>query len=114
MEASKQEKTENELIAEFMGATDYIHENSHLPYLYFPVRPHDRANTIYRVGSLRYSTSWDWLIPVVEKITPIAKEVGQQAWFDIKYSLTDARIDLVYRRVVEFIKWYNSQKPLPL
>lgn len=79
----------NELIAEFMGGEDA--EDKGNPY--------------------QYDKYWDRLMPVVEKITPLAKDMGQQAWFDVKYPLMYAHIDIVYKRVLDFVKWYNSNLP---
>lgn len=93
--------TDNELIAEFMG---WKIDNS------FPDKDH-----VYRLGNrietknaFKFSTSWDALMPVVEKITQIARKLGQQAWVDTAYHLLNADINIVYNSVVDFIKWYNQ------
>lgn len=62
MTLTPQEKIEgNKLIAEFMGATPLENDNHWFkgldPY------PHPMRET-----SLEYHTSWDWIMPVVEKI----------------------------------------------
>lgn len=58
----------------------------------------------------RYDTSWDELMPVVERINNTGKAGG------IKYGLFDAlgNADLAraYKEVVGFIKWYNENKGL--
>jgi hypothetical protein len=51
---------------------------------------------------LKYHTSWDWLMPVVEKI--LKKEGGPQY---ICISANDS-IHQLYKAVVEFIKQYNK------
>lgn len=89
-------KTDNELIAEFMGLKKSVVFGKVI-YGEFAVYDYDKK--------------WDWLMPVVEKITPIAKNVGQQAWFDTGYFLLDGNIKVVHERVVKFIRWYNSQSP---
>lgn len=58
---------------------------------------------------LRYSTSWDWLIPVVKKI--LEMDGTKLGWYDhidsIDFSLLELDIDAVYRAVVTFIKFIN-------
>ena len=95
----------NKLIAEFMG--------------------YDRGVS----DLMDYNTSWDWLMPVVEKIESLDLELLKR---NIKYNL-DKGINFqncnsiiirwdknnkivfissdrnrVYKAVVEFIKWYNE------
>ena len=48
--------------------------------------------------AMEYHTSWDWLMPVVEKI-------GDE-------NLLSIDIDIVYDRVVEFIKEHNDVQTL--
>jgi len=86
---------DNELIAEFMGLQ--LHDGMAVFDKTFNEPPEQ----------LQYDTSWDWLMPVVAKITNTTPM--NQSWYDIKYRLLDADIDAVYKRVVEFIKWYNEQ-----
>jgi len=79
-------KTEesNKIIAEFMGNMhdgDVIHEEL-------------------------YDVSWDWLMPVVEKIEQEHQGVPQQMLYVNLYS----RLEEVYEAVVEFIIWYNQNK----
>jgi hypothetical protein len=45
---------------------------------------------------MHYQESWDWLMPVVEKI-------GDE-------NLLSIDIDVVYDRVIEFIKEYNDER----
>jgi hypothetical protein len=76
---------------------------------------------------LEYHNSWDWLMPVVEKIENIEDnrflfqistrqgfyaEVRERLSYETK--IEDAwgktRIEAVYNTCVEFIKWYNLTK----
>jgi hypothetical protein len=107
-------KTDNELIARFMGgvsqkATSYsIHDY-----------PNELPSHILK--DLKYHKSWDWLMPVVEKIETlkfsvmvIGKYTRIQCPHPYKEFATDIcenKIQSVYKAVVEFIKWYNQQKP---
>ena len=103
----KEVKTDNELIAEFMGIK-FVQQIGGIKYYNVPDGTFDMYNV--SMGVYRYHKSWDCLMPVVEKITPLSKKVGQQAWFDTGYFLLDGNIKVVYERTVQFIKWYNEQK----
>ena len=65
----------------------------------------------FSAGELKYHTSWDWLMPVVEKI----KDMGYDQELDkIDNALAcDLRIDRLYNEVVRFIKYHDQQKDLP-
>ena len=91
-------KTDNQLIAEFMGD--------------------NRSRRLYR-------TSWDWLMPVVEKIEKLysvnfppdfvqrllsgEKEIIDHQYMDVIALPLATPISEVYDNVVIFIKWYNQQ-----
>jgi hypothetical protein len=116
-------KKDNELIAEFFGFTQKSYtptseklwcDNKHgLP-----------------VGELKFDTSWDWLMPVVEKIELLQFEFSISSiietkdddrtliWFhdcEIRdgvisiTSVSNKKIESVYDCIVKFIKWYNQQ-----
>ena len=88
----------NKLIAEFMGIN--VGEYTSYP---------EESPTQYAVVDLQYHTSWDWLMPVVEKVFVLSED--EEAWrMDIESGLTTLNIDETYRAVVEFIKWYNKNK----
>ncbi len=71
---------------------------------------------------LKYHSSWDWLMPVVEKITKIDSNfillignVGAAAKFesqapekDVWPYHGDKAINATYKAVVNFIKWHNE------
>lgn len=134
-------KVDNELIAEFMGFdrvelyTD-IDGNDHHFYKY----PFEKGTPYpwfkpYRSEQMEFHTSWDWLMPVVEKIMDTELPNGKYANY-VEFSITNhdnigwifwnknipgdqnqqqsypmggTRISRVYRSVVEFIKWHNQQ-----
>lgn len=98
-------KTDNELIAEFMGldvdggnVTDGTLETT--------------------VEKLQYHTSWDWIMPVVEKIEELPNvysvEIHMGATVQIHSGILFEYfwdgIKSVHKAVVEFIKWHNDQK----
>lgn len=113
--------TDNELIAEFIGG-----ENSeyHQERIYFKPDGFMGSGWWHR-DYLKFDTSWDWIMPVVEKIEQIIdskmKELGPEitdlndpkGWRAWDYQRIDlsTKIDEVYKSVIEFIKWYNQQKP---
>ena len=56
-----------------------------------------------------YDTSWDWLMPVVQKCYESGAEgdcIG-----DITMYLTDVDIQSTYKAVVKFIKTYSDEAP---
>ena len=81
---------DNKLIAEFMGAEP-------------------DKKTFMRTGEkvYFYHTSWDWLMPVVQKIEDyLSDNVGKVGYFDDGLSSND--IEVRYQAVVEFIKEHNK------
>ena len=82
--------TDNKLIAEFMGADP-------------------DKKTFFRTGEYVYfyDTSWDWLMPVVQKCFDTQQPEEGQHYF-INESLLTIKIEVVYDRVVEFIKEHNK------
>jgi hypothetical protein len=59
-------------------------------------------------GDLKYHNSWDWLMPVVEKILNICQESDEMEKY---YIITDAipEIESVFAACIEFAKWYKNQ-----
>jgi len=85
----------NKLIAEFMNATKPLLEHAS------------------NISGYDYHSSWDWLMPVVEKVTD---QHDQNTYFyaghifdKIKDELYSANINGTWSAVVEFIEWYNNQ-----
>lgn len=86
-------KTENELIEDF-----WISQGG---------KPHWKPDLSF------YESSWDMLMPVVEKIESIYKQgklfqcPQYQRIRGVK--ITDVTITELHALIVDFIKWYNSQ-----
>jgi len=74
---------------------------------------------------MRYFLSWDWLMPVVEKIETKGFNVNVSAYPSIEKSIfanlhikpyhktqytNGNRRDRTYKMCVEFIEWYNKNK----
>jgi len=57
--------------------------------------------------AMEFHTSWDWLMPVVQKCFDTQQPEEGQHYF-INESLLTMDIEVVYDRVVEFIKIYNT------
>ena len=127
----KTTKENNRLIAEFMGYEFKLVKNptidrdgvSHIK---------DEATVIdgklYFDNNLRYHSSWDWLMPVVDKIESIddgAFDInilkngtqifeyqadGKVIVDNVGMISFEDKIEHVFEAVIEFIKWYNENK----
>jgi len=116
----------NKMIALFMGDN---YTNQSIPDWAFVKKDFD----VVGHGAYEYAKSWDWLMPVVEKINSNVNhyihngipETGKKyncAVYVCKDFKTQSRnrlieiddntsqIDVTYRAVVEFIKWYEENK----
>jgi|TARA_R110001606_G_scaffold73304_1_gene168878 hypothetical protein len=91
---------DNKLIAEFMGMDSFKDSlaSLHQGKINVDVDVYEQA---------QYHTSWDWLMPVVDKIEQVNEGVPEQMLHVSLYST----IDEVYEAVVEFIKLINTQPP---
>lgn len=134
----------NKLIAEFMGlptriskGTTYygicdeisemqsIGEWAGISVIENEDTPEEKTLYGQSIDELKYHTSWDWLIPVVEKIEKqldennyhlivkientycsILKEDGEEI---IGFAEKN-KLEATYKAVAEFIKWYNKNK----
>lgn len=138
--------TDNELIAQFMGAERREGPRAFNPDQTIvqwiikgnPYNQHrDDVKHWYQPVELKYHESFDWLMPVVEKIAKIETNDkvynGEDSYFDSYFPRTFAMIncetrefmvrlnrnplhqstsliEASYKAVVEFIKWYNQQQ----
>ena len=108
---------DNRLIAEFMGEkfTDTSGVVQGLNYKLIE-KKHGKGN-----NGFRFHTSWDWLMPVVEKIESLGYELmiaesRCKINHNTDYSIEEViNIDIIgskreatYQAVVEFIKEYND------
>ena len=131
----------NKLIAEFMGAPtmiwndpDPIKGNDYRVVLYQPYEDNETALIHYGVGelnseaevfiselediSLKYHTSWDWLMPVVQRCTKVGygnendelTQIWEECFGDLDSGFLGNHIDEVYASVVKFIKWHNKNQ----
>lgn len=124
--------TDNKLIAEFMGYPT----NNYWWHHPTPEIPNGLPMSLNE-NTCKFQTSYDWLMPVVEKIEtiqlpspsmiPVSVQIKGSScrifkgeWNDdtegfisvVSYSDDDERfskIEVTFSAVVEFIKWYNQQ-----
>lgn len=119
-------KTEegNKLIAEFMGAILKPYPRDQLPSYYYDQSvcktPTPSSSLWWGEWELQYHSSWDWLMPVVEKIEDlgniftisqtycnIQEDKHNVSVTGVKYGKT--KMEAVYQAVIQFIMWYNQQ-----
>jgi len=80
------------------------------------------------VEQLKYDESWDWLMPVIEKIETMSMTRGRHFYLHMdaafvqirvdrvnlqplaKWGATNNKMQAVYNAVVEFIEWYAKNK----
>ena len=102
-------KEGNELIAEFMGAKMIVTDYHGVNIIEFP----DKSTK--DLFGLKYHSSWDWLIPVIDKATSLDKyylyvaETSAYCMIGGIYINTKF-IESTWENVVDFIKWYNENK----
>jgi len=75
--------------------------------------------SIYKESEYKYHTSWDWLMPVVQKVESLGYVFtiqGGKAEYGEMISETQSfiakdKLSSTYQAVVEFIKAYNDEAP---
>ena len=100
----------NKIIAEFMG-TDYT--NRLIPDWAF----RDTNFDIVGYGAYKYHLSFDWIMPVVDKIGGLHRQLEikrgdltPKADVIFRLSMLHAKIETVWKAVIYFIEWYNNQQ----
>ncbi|MCP4911392.1 MAG: hypothetical protein GY907_11875 [Bacteroidetes bacterium] len=88
----------NKRIAEFMGYKTY-NMRGYLNVVY-------ADNNVRTIKDTHYHSSWDWLMPVVQKIKQTFEGVPQEMFNISLYS----DISEVYNAVIEFIEFHNTKK----
>jgi len=112
----------NKIIAEFMGGLKDGESRLSLQKneIWLPIHGVCHLGNSGKV--LKYHSSWDWLMEVVEKIEGVLPDDSvitiqykdcnipvNEGEFDIYINAT-TKIEAVYNACLEFIKWYNQQK----
>ena len=107
---------DNKLIAEFMGLYDEIsldsiagniHSWSDAPFFYITEDSKEKVMEGITEYS-KYHTSWDWLMPVVQKCLDVSNDDNIEDFYSIQNVVPN--IEATYRAVVEFINEYNQNK----
>ena len=113
----------NKLIAKFMGGEF----KEDLPYTWtdsgWVKTPANDNKTIAQDYDFKYHNSWEWIMPVVEKIELLTgnfrivnniaiidgnDEDGAIKDFDEKI-IGEDKFEATYKMVVKFIEWYNKK-----
>jgi len=111
----KAQKENTKLIAEFMGLkkSDRLYKD-HFTYVGDDIKKAGFPFTSIMgncMDELPFETSWDWLMPVVDKICNICFADTEQktAAPEYFYKIRDCvpYIHQTYKAVIEFIKYYN-------
>ena len=107
----------NKLIAIFMGGVTSDMNNkivSDIKNIWLPI--HGICNyTTLEIGNgklLQYHKSWDWLIPVINKIyssDDYIKYKDSLGQFSDGIFINTSYIESTYDDVIDYIKWYNTQ-----
>lgn len=125
----------NGLIAEFMGLkpneTAMIWGRYSISHNHHTCTEDTVEKALNGFASIaKFHASWDWLMPVVEKIESLIFPDDEYFNFHIlggccvyiisshgdEFICSDrgqSKIECVYSAVVEFIQWYNQQKATP-
>ncbi len=94
----------NKMIAEFMGA-----EKTHIQSVGDIYCPVPSKNGSEYADKLQYHSSWDWLMPVVEKILNKSdNDELIERFYEIQNVIPNR--EATYNAVVEFINQYNETK----
>ena len=113
---------DNKLIAEFMGAELDI-SCAHYDNCKIDPTTGSPNNGYRRYDKMEYKSSWDWLMPVLEKCFPkwefetfhSQNRFAGASIIDgcLQWHITvtgNTPIESHYKAVVKFIKWYNKTK----
>lgn len=123
----------NALIAEFMGCRKNKDGTYDVEAFYYS--PAYTSSSLYDTceytpENMKYASSWEWLMPVVQKIEslPIVDEVNFQwesvskkYYFNILPAYNNSfpniyeegvnKIQVAFNLIIKFINWYNQNKP---
>ena len=93
----------NKLIAEFMGLPTEVFKSGKVNYYFREFN----SGTWYEEHELSYNVSWDWLMPVLDKIKEI-RCLPDEHDESFSWVCKSSDIEAEYNAVVEFIKEYND------
>ena len=96
----------NKLIAEFMGLPLVPCSIGTENGIVYEGYQHPKGGMPFTADGLQYKYSWDWLMPVVQKVSSLCDEPCELD--NMKHALLTGDIESVYDDVVEFIKEHNK------
>jgi len=119
----------NKIIAEFLGYSEgYPHKIDQYGYEQ-TVEGYKINGVDIATDDLKYHYSWDWLMPVAEKISKLGEvyyfsilpnastdimlktiTIDDAFIFNFHVEESQSTLDCVYKTVVSFIKWYNQNE----
>lgn len=101
----KETTENNKLIAKFMGYSQ--------PHPDYPKTSYWYKKDYPPLTLLLYHTSWDWIIPVINKCligeAELPKDISNTIVKSIYDCLFNLDINGTYKHTVDFIKWHNKQ-----
>lgn len=100
----------NKLIGIFLGMKYINDAPEDFPNGYYIPTNSDDTDIPLLVEDWYFHSSWDWLKPVIDKIANLYEEGIQQPNGTIYTFTIFAHIDSTWLSVIDFIKWYNTQK----
>jgi hypothetical protein len=105
-------KTEdNKLIAEFLGSNQVkegegfdLYSNMNFNFLFEDVKGDDPdAKHFYLAEELKFHTSWDWIMPAVDKINIVVGDNMNALQDDIHNAMARVDKSATHHSIVEFI-----------
>ena len=99
----------NKLIAEFMELPTELFKSGKLNYKYNDGLNYQHSDAWFEEHELSYNVSWDWLIPVAQRLIDVYISIDEQDEQDLQQSILYNRVGVVYIMVAELIKLYNNE-----
>ena len=94
----------NKLIAIFDG---YVIDNTYPD----TDRTYNKNGNIELHTTVKHHSDWEWLMPIVDKISKLHSIPELYANYSkVIDALMMLDINILFKAVVEFIKWYNQNK----
>lgn len=113
---TKEIQENNKLIAGFMEyklITPEMRKNKKaFIFSYWQKGYPEKEDVLCEEKGLKYHSSWDWLMPVVEKIENTfnvdSAILTKSTVFNNQVIVASSKIEATYLAVIEFIKWHTS------
>jgi hypothetical protein len=99
----------NLLIAQFMGWKFTNTKKYWIEYPYDDNSIYNYIGKIHKTDSLTFNSSWDWLMPCIQKILNLDEVTeNMEEYYSIIDNIPD--INATYKAIIRFIEWYNQNK----